>query len=367
MSEALDFITIRGFRSIAAIEKFELSPLNVLIGANGCGKSNFLEAFSFLREVRDGRLQHAVAKKGGANRLLHFGRKTTEAVEFELSFAEGTNGYRVRLSATDDDRLHPDDESIAYDDRRDSEPPFRQQLTPREPSEAGISDPELAGVGEWVRLRLGMWTTYHFHDTSNAAPLRQTASLNDNRRLHPDGRNLPAFLYLLQQVHPAAYRQIQHAVRQVMPFFDDFALAPLALSPDTIRLQWRHRNSDQDFDVSALSDGSLRFVALATLLLQPAELRPRIILIDEPELGLHPAAITLLGSMLEMATQTAQVIVSTQSSLLLDHCPPESVVVAEQNNGATTLRRLETDALTHWLEDYSLGQLWEKNELGGRP
>lgn len=160
---------------------------------------------------------------------------------------------------------------------------------------------------------------------------------------------------------------IRTTVRQVAPFIDDFVLEPFALNPDTIRLEWRHRDSDQHFDVSALSDGSLRFIALATLLLQPEELRPSVILIDEPELGLHPYGLTLLASMIKQASQKTQVIASTQSSVLLDHFEPEDVLVAERVNGGTTLRRLEREPLDAWLEDYSLGQLWEKNELGGRP
>ena len=148
---------------------------------------------------------------------------------------------------------------------------------------------------------------------------------------------------------------------------DDFALEPLALNEDKIRLEWRHVGSEAYFDASSLSDGSLRFIALATLLLQPASLRPPVVLLDEPELGLHPVAITLLASMLKHAAVESQMIVATQSPVLLNHFEPEDVLVADRVNGATQLGRLEDDRLQSWLEDYSLGQLWEKNEFGGRP
>lgn len=366
----LDTITIRGFRSIAAVEEVELRNINVLIGANGSGKSNFLSIFAFLREIRDGRLQDYVAKQGGADRILHFGAKATPELEVALVFEinEGSrNTYRLRLSATTDDRLHPSDEWVGIWAPEEFTDPYEEQLLPRTRSEAGISEPTLIKVPGWVRYRMGMWTTYHFHDTSTHAPLRQTAHLHDNRFLRPDGSNLAAFLYLLRERYPDSYRSVHQALQRVTPFFGDFVLEPLALRPDAIRLEWRHKDSDKYFDVSSLSDGTLRFIALATLLLQPEELRPPIILIDEPELGLHPAAITMLGSLVRMASNDSQVILSTQSSLFLDEFDPQDVLVAERLGMATQLRRLDPEPLQAWLEDYSLGQLWEKNELGGRP
>jgi len=156
-------------------------------------------------------------------------------------------------------------------------------------------------------------------------------------------------------------------VQRVAPFFDDFVLEPQRLNPTKIRLEWRHKGSDQYFDASSLSDGTLRFIALATLFLQPQQYRPSVILVDEPELGLHPYAITLLAALIKQAARTTQVIVSTQSSLLLDHFTPEDVLVADRVNGGTQFMRPDPERLQKWLKEYSLGQLWEKNELGGRP
>ena len=156
-------------------------------------------------------------------------------------------------------------------------------------------------------------------------------------------------------------------MQRVAPFFDEFLLEPLRLKPDDIKLEWRHKRSDQYFDASSLSDGTLRFIALATLFLQPEEFRPSVILVDEPELGLHPYALEMLAALIRQASVATQVIVSTQSSLLLDHFHPEDVLVADRVDGGTKLTRLEPKPLAKWLEDYSLGQLWEKNEIGGRP
>jgi predicted ATPase len=197
--------------------------------------------------------------------------------------------------------------------------------------------------------------------------MRKTAKLNDNQFLRPDGSNLAAFLYFLQERHQTSYTLIRRTVQRVAPFFDNFRLAPSRLKPDDIMLEWKHQNSDQYFDAGSFSDGTLRFIALATLFLQPKEFLPSVILVDEPELGLHPYAIEMLASLIRQASTSTQVIVSTQSSLLLDHFDPEDVLVANRVDGGTQIARLEPSRLREWLEDYSLGQLWEKNELTGRP
>ena len=160
---------------------------------------------------------------------------------------------------------------------------------------------------------------------------------------------------------------IRRTVRLTAPFLEDFILEPSALNEDKIRLEWRHRGSDAYFDASSLSDGTLRFIALATLLLQPKSRRPSVVLLDEPELGLHPHAIALLAALVKQVSVETQVVLATQSSLLLDHFGPEDVLVADRVNGATGFTRLDGKELEEWLRDYSLGQLWEKNELGGRP
>jgi predicted ATPase len=197
--------------------------------------------------------------------------------------------------------------------------------------------------------------------------MRKTGAVNDNRFLQPDGSNLAAFLYYLHEREAASYSLIRRTVQRVAPFFDDFRLEPLRLKPDDIKLEWRHKNSDQYFDASSLSDGTLRFIALVTLFLQPIQYLPSVILVDEPELGLHPYAIDMLTSLIRAASTNTQVIVSTQSSLLLDHLEPEDVLVANREDGATRIKRLNSADLAAWLQDYSLGQLWEKNEFAGRP
>lgn len=364
----LDYISVKGFKSIASA-KVDLKPISVIIGPNGSGKSNFIGVFSFLHEVREARLNDYVRKAGGAEQLLHFGSKVTEEIRIHISFRQEVNQYEVTLKPTADDSLYPTDECVYYWNKTHYPlGPYHEYLISRENGrEAGISDPSLKRTADWVRDRLGRWRLYHVHDTSANSPLRKTAKLNDNNFLRPDGSNLPAFLYLLQQKHPTAYSLIRRTVQRVAPFFDDFQLNPDPLNEEAIRLAWKHKNSDQYFGAYSLSDGTLRFIALATLFLQPDTFRPSVILVDEPELGLHPYAIAMLASLVKQASQETQVILSTQSPLLLDHFQPEDVLVADRVEGGTQFTRLDSSKLETWLETYSLGQLWEKNELGGRP
>jgi predicted ATPase len=367
-SVALDYVTIKGFKSIASVEKLALNPVNVLIGANGSGKSNFIGVFSFLHAIREGQLEKYVRRSGGAEQILHFGSKVTKEIELKISFNDELNQYRIILRPTDDDSLYPEDERTYFWNKTKHTSPYEDVLAARDNGrEAGISNPQARRVASWVRHRLGMWRLYHVHDTSASSPMRKTAQINDNEYLRPDGSNLPAFLYLLRRKYPEQYGLIIRSIQRVAPFFDDFRLRPDRLNEETIRLAWKHKHSEQYFGPAALSDGTLRFIVLATLLLQPDEFRPSVILVDEPELGLHPYAIELLSSLVKQASKKTQVILSTQSALLLDHFDPADVLVADRVSSSTSLTRLDPAPLSEWLEDYSLGQLWEKNEFGGRP
>jgi predicted ATPase len=368
-SLALDYITIRGFKSIASLDKLPLKPINLLIGPNGSGKSNFIGTFAFLHAIREGRLRDYVTQAGGAEKLLHFGSKTTKEIHIELSFRNETNKYELTLSPTQDDGLYPSSESAFFWDKlRFPNKGYDEPLSAREGGrEAGISDPSVKKTPSWVRMRLGGWRLYHVHDSSSSSPMRKTAKVNDNDFLRPDGSNLASFLYYLREKEETSYTMIRRTIQRVAPFFDDFRLKPLRLKPDDIKLEWRHKHSDQYFEASSLSDGTLRFIALATLFLQGKEHLPSVILVDEPELGLHPYAIEMLASLIRHASKITQVIVSTQSSLLLDHFDPEDVLVANRVGSATQIKRLEPADLNEWLKEYSLGQLWEKNEFAGRP
>ena len=382
----IDSLTIEGFKSIASVQDLKLRPINVLIGPNGSGKSNFIGVFSFLQDIRMGRLKEYVLRAGGADRILHFGSKTTSQLTICGVYDKGEYEYQLTLAPTDTDTLFPMSEKV-FKYYRALKGVWNGVSFESVDGEAQISDQLLRGVNaikfpasgretslfdlnesvNRIRGFLDSPRIYHLHDTGPSSPSRKTSDVNDNRLLRSDASNLAALLYLLWRNHEIEYKLIRRSVQLVAPFFDDFVLRPQALNEDKIRLEWRHKGTDAYFDASTFSDGTLRFIALSTLLLQPESLRPAVILIDEPELGLHPYAITLLASLVKQAAATSQVVLATQSPVLLDHFDPEDVLVADRVEGQTQFSRLDADKLENWLHDYSLGQLWEKNEIGGRP
>lgn len=360
----LDRIRIAGFKSIRD-QTLELRPLNVLIGANGAGKSNFIEVFRLLHEIVSQNLQLFVARSGGADRLLHFGTKETEEILLHLNFEQ--NSYRCRLVPAVDGSLIFAEERIYFQNPGYGSPfeaslgvGHRESLLP---TEVGVHGP--APISHHVIAALQDWKVYHFHDTSSSARVKQIGDVDDNIALRPDASNLAAFLYRLQETDAGIFRNIVDTVRLVAPFFGSLDLRPDRLNPGKIKLEWHEKETDTYFDAHALSDGTLRFLCLATLLLQPS--LPTTVLIDEPELGLHPYAIAVLADLLRAAAERAQVIVSTQSVTLVNQLSPEDIVVVDREGRESVFRRQSSATIESWLDGYSLGELWEKNVLGGRP
>ena len=326
-------ITVHGFKSIER-QTIELGALNVLIGANGSGKSNLLSALSFFRASALGNLDALVKRLGGADRLLYHGKKSTKSCFF--SCAEAEFSYEQTLIPVAGDRL-------------------------------AVAKEGLSILESEAKQHIEGWRMYHLHDTTATAAVKSTCNVDDNRYLREDASNLAAYLYWLKLKQPSEYRRVVSIIQLAIPYFEDFVLEPLRRNDRTIRLEWKQRNSDAYFDADSLSDGSLRFVGLATLLNQPKWAMPRLIVIDEPELGLHPLAIRLLAEMLDAASEQTQILVATQSVTLLDNFPIEQVIVADHDGRGSLFRRLKADDYQMWLENFSVGELWEKNVLGGRP
>ena len=309
----------------------------------------------------EGRLQVWVGKRGGANRVLTFGASRTSQLCTRIHIEELF--YEVHLEPTDDDRFIFTEE--LFSDRSHGRS-HRHGLAPGRQEAQIHSNLELntpCPVGKIIHGALSNWRVYHFHDTGETARAKLTGSLHDHRFLRPDGSNLAAYLYMLKHGNEEIHNEIVETVRLAIPFFDDFVLEPEALNANSIILKWRHKGFDYDFLPSQLSDGSLRFICLVTALMQPDP--PSTIIIDEPELGLHPYAITLLGSLLESASERMQVIVATQSPQLLDECSVDDLIVVELEGGVSKFKRLKESDFNVWLEDYSVGELWDKNVLGG--
>lgn len=355
-------LTVTGYKSIRELRDFALNNLNVLIGANGAGKSNFINLFRLLNEMYEQQLQIYVQKQGGPDALLHFGRNTSERLHAEFYFAN--NGYKFDLVPTADNRLVFEQEQSWF--AGVYRPTSSAKVLGRGHTESELKDAADA-YSPYVRDAVSNWRVYHFHDTSDTAKVKQRHATNDNLRLKIDAANLAAYLRMLQEKHNAAYRRIVDTIRLVAPFFGDFVHRQEV--SENIELEWTQRGKpDTPFKAHMLSDGSLRFICLATLLLQPSQLLPLTILIDEPELGLHPYAISVLVDIFkQVAEQHHQLIVSTQSVELINELLPEDVIVVDQENGASTFRRYTQDELSGWLEQYSMGELWKRNVIGGRP
>ncbi len=362
---SLNTLELRGFKSIKDL-KINLTNLNIFIGPNGVGKSNFISFFSLLNAIIESNLQLFVAKKGGADTFLHFGSKTTPTLSAKLYF--GLNGYFFDLEPAADNSLIFTKESMYFDG-----PHFGPTLKVigSGNKEANIElnlknfDSSTRKVANWIIPAIKGWKVYHFHDTSDSAPVKQLCQINNNMNLSPNGANLAAFLYLLKNSYPKNYSDIVSSIKYVAPFFDDFILRENPLNKSTIQLEWRQKGSDNPFLAHHLSDGTLRFILLATLLLQPDP--PQTLVIDEPELGLHPAAINHLAGLIRSLSSERQIIVSTQSVTFLNEFNPEDVIVVDRVDDHSEFTRLDSEKIKSWMDNYAIGEIWEKNWIGGRP
>jgi predicted ATPase len=279
----------------------------------------------------------------------------------EAEFYFGVNGYRIALSATQDNRMMFRKEETWFEGRFGDFPDALGNAH----EEAKLTKVPTK-VSEYVLPAIKSWRVYHFHDTSAEAKVKQLHPSNQNIKLKPDAANLAAYIARLHSNFPDAYQRMVETIRLAAPFFDDFVVRdPL---PKETELEWTELGDpDSPYRAHSLSDGTLRFICLTVLLLQPENLLPDTIIIDEPELGLHPYAINLLADMLQEVSEKKQVIISTQSVELLNHFSAKDVVIVQRKNGASIFERLDEDDLSEWLDEFSLGDLWKRNILGGRP
>ena len=360
-------LRIQGFRSIKD-QEINLTALNVLIGTNGAGKSNLVSFFDMLSFLKTGALQEYVARNGSADSLLHFGSKATPILSFTIEFAvaNGINQYEARLAHAAGDTLIFVDEHVAY---QRAGGPLRTT-----PLGAGHSESKLESARQHgdktaanILWQLQRCNPYHFHDTSAQSRIRNKVYIEDNKYLRSDAGNLAAYLFRLARQVPDTYQRIVHTVRQIVPDFDDFELAPSVLDPQSVLLNWRQKSRDFLFGPHHFSDGTLRVIALTAALHQPSSQSPSLTVIDEPELGLHPYAIAVIAAIMRSAASTGQIVASTQSTTFLDQFEPSDVVVIDRNSGASEFKRPDPEALKDWLSEYSMSELWQKNVIGGRP
>ncbi len=369
MAQRLKSITLRGFKTIRELKDFQPGPVTVLIGPNGAGKSNFISFFRLLSWalVPPGQLQEHVAKLGGASSILHDGPERTRDIEAHLVLTTeaGENDYSFRLAYAAGDTFIYTEEKFRYS--KSGWPTKAEWKIPG----AGHREPELIKAAEGGDKTAGTILTllrrlivHQFHDTSEASRIRQKWSIDEGRWLKEDAGNLAPFLYRLQQQYPKYYARILETIRLILPFFAEFELKP---EFGKLLLAWRERGTDRIFTASQAADGMLRIMALVALLQQPEFDLPDVVILDEPELGLHPYAIEVLAGLIRSASQHAQVILATQSVSLVDRFTPEDIVVVNRTTRESTFHRHTEAELHAWLEEYTLSELWEKNVIGGRP
>ncbi|KKZ12133.1 MAG: chromosome segregation protein SMC [Candidatus Synechococcus spongiarum SP3] len=362
-------MTIRGFKTIKALEAFEPRHLTALIGANGAGKSNFISFFRMLSWALSGpgNLPLHVGQQGGASALLHDGQETTREIEAELTLSNedgDRNQYAFKLFYAANDTLVFAEEKYRFVRSGHPNPgnwveAGAGHTSPRLLTQAA-SDQTAYVIGNILKKII----VHQFHNTSYTARMRSKWDVDDSRWLKEDAANIAPVLLRLRTDELLCYQRIVAVLRLLLPFFMDFDLEPRY---NKVLLCWRERNSDRVFSVAQASDGMLRAIALVTLLLQPHEDLPDVLILDEPELGLHPYAINVTGELIRSVAQTVQVIVATQSTLLIDCFEPEEIVVVERHGRGSSFKRLEEEPLTEWLKEYSISELWEKNVVGGRP
>lgn len=362
----IEQITIKNYKSIRGIERLPLRRINVLIGENGAGKSNFISFFEMLNAIYERRFGQYVLQRGGIGRFFNFHAQTDESIFCMVDF-DNLNAVSLNIIPSQTGKGIISNFSHFFNGCGDKGKNYRDWHDVTLDSNVEESDIQSDNTKRMshVKKQLAGFKVYHFHDTSLKSPMRGPSVIGDYEMLRSDASNLAAWLYRMKHTDKSNFQLIEETVKSVAPYFRKFHLEPDAINPHQIKLEWEEENSDRYLDGYSFSDGTIRFVALAALLL--SEQRPDVILIDEPELGLHPAAMTKLAAMIRRASQKSQIIVSTQSAAFVDEFDAEDIIVAERSEEDSVFYRLDTEKLKSWCNHYSLGELWRKNVLGGRP
>ncbi|HUB62747.1 MAG TPA: AAA family ATPase [Puia sp.] len=362
----LNSFTIKGYKSIKSLENFEPRPINILIGPNGSGKSNFISFFKFLSWMlnSDGKLREYVAYLGGANDILHDGADVTKSIDgyINLQTSSGINEYSFSLMFAKPDNLVFREEKYR----------FSSNKFPGEASwnSCGVGHqearlPEVSNQTATVILNLlRKLIVYQFHNTSDTAPMRLKWSVSDGRWLKQNADNLGSFLFRMQREQMSFYSRIIKYIRLVLPFFEDFELYD---EFGQVLLRWKETGTNKIFNAGQASDGMLRTIALIALLAQNPKDLPTVLFLDEPELGLHPSAIDAVAGLIKAASSHCQVFVATQSISLVNNFELDDLVVIDRKSRNSEYHRPDSINLQAYLEEFSTGQIWEKNIIGGRP
>lgn len=370
-------IDIENYKSIRK-QEIQLDQLNILIGPNGSGKSNFISLFRFLEQLSDQQLSNYVFQSGGINSLLYNGYEESRYLKVNLDLLQDNsspfhNIYEFTISS-DGETFRVEDEALGFWDtqRFSTAKMYPRSTTPSQEAQIKVAPykDNVFKVARYVYKYLKDLRLFHFHDTSDNTQMKLPQPIEDVYFFKPEGENIAPILLHFREKYYDYYQRIIESTRLIYPLFHDFVLEESPKAKGKIVLRWKERTSRQIFTAKQISDGTLRFICLATLLIQPPHTSyvPSTIVLDEPELGLHPFAIQVLSELLQKASLNKQIIVATQSVNLINYFRPEDLLIVDRDEkGATAFKRLHDKDFDAWLEDYSLGQLWENNFFGGRP
>ena len=363
----IEQVIIANYKSIRNLA-LPLQKLNVLIGSNGVGKSNFISFFELAKAIIEQRFGSYTLEKGGIDNLLYRSRKESEFIKGLIDF-DNTNAFFFELRPAQSNKGYIEQTGDYFNTRHCFSKEYKQQWD-KTKWDSAVEESSLLDNPKWraghIRNHFNSFTVYHFQDTSSSSPMRGECEINDNEFLRDNGSNLAAYLYRLQNIDEKAFKLIEGVIKSIAPYFKQFKLRPNPINPNKISLEWEEMDTDMYLNGYSFSDGTLRFIALATLLLQTN--LPKVIIIDEPELGLHPAAINKFASMAKRASLNSQIILSTQSTNLVNCFEPEDIITVDRQDGQSTFNRLRKEDLAIWLDEYkySLSDVWEKNIIGGQ-
>lgn len=363
----IEQVIIANYKSIRNLA-LPLQKLNVLIGSNGVGKSNLISFFELAKAIIEQRFGSYTLEKGGIDNLLYRSRKESEFIKGLIDF-DNTNAFFFELRPAQSNKGYIEQTGDYFNTRHCFSKEYKQQWD-KTKWDSAVEESSLLDNPKWraghIRNHFNSFTVYHFQDTSSSSPMRGECEINDNEFLRDNGSNLAAYLYRLQNIDEKAFKLIEGVIKSIAPYFKQFKLRPNPINPNKISLEWEEKDTDMYLNGYSFSDGTLRFIALATLLLQTN--LPKVIIIDEPELGLHPAAINKFASMVKRASLNSQIILSTQSTNLVNCFEPEDIITVDRQDGQSTFNRLRKEDLAIWLDEYeySLSDVWEKNIIGGQ-
>lgn len=362
----IERLELHNYKSIKSA-RVDLKGLNVLIGQNGAGKSNFISFFELTRHLLDQRLGSYMLEHGGIDSMLYHGRKVSDSISALMDFSN-RNAFAFKLKPTAGSKAYIEYTKDYFNNHNDAGKQYQDKWH-LHGWDSNVEESAILTTPQWraeyIRNFLSSFTVYHFHDSSLSSPMRRPSRTGDNEFLRHDGSNIAAYLYMLKNTDEKSFNLIEGTVRSIAPYFKGFKLVPNKNMEGFIFLEWEEKDSDMYMDATNFSDGTLRFIALCTLLLQPNP--PQTIIIDEPELGLHPAAISKLGALIRRASLKTQLIIATQSVSVVDCFTPEEIIVVNRKEGQSVFERLDEADYSNWLTDYSLGEIWEKNIIGGQP